>query len=78
MTEETNAVPLASSYLDKAVKEMNENDGKGIVASIKMHIKLVTANNVAITKLQKSNDDLIKEINKLAGTGGVKVEDFSL
>lgn len=64
------------TLLQKAVKELNEKDAEGAVAKIKMHVKLVQANNEAIAKLQDSNKELLKEVQKLSGAGGLKASDF--
>jgi len=70
-------IPLASTLLAKAVKELNEKDAEGAVSKIKMHIKLVQVNDREITKLQKSNSDLLKEVTKLTAAGGLSTERFA-
>jgi len=67
-----------TGYLQKAIEELNENDGRGIVSKIKMHVKLVMVNNEKIAKLQKSNKDLMTEIQKLTASSGLKASDFVL
>lgn len=66
-----------STLLEKAVKDLNEKDAEGAVKKIQGLMKLVMANDVEITKLQKSNSDLKKQINKLAGAGALTAEAFA-
>lgn len=66
------------TLLQKAVKELNEKDAEGAVAKIKMHIKLVQKNNEEIAKLQDSNKELLKEVQKLSCAGGLKASDFTV
>lgn len=69
MSEET-----SPSLLAKAVKELNESDASGAVQKIKTLVKLVQANNTEVEKLQKSNRELLQEVQKLNAAGGLTVE----
>ena len=78
MTEQERAeVPLASSLLAKAVKEINESDAEGAVGEIKTLVKLVIANNKKMEVLQKNSTELMGKIQKLSAAGGLKAEAFA-
>jgi phage shock protein A len=65
------------SLLEKAVKELNEKDAEGAVAKIKTLVKLVQTNDGEISKLQDSNKELLKEVQKLTAAGGLSPARFA-
>ena len=66
-----------TTLLAKAVKELNEKDEEGALAKIKMHIKLVQKNDEEISKLQKNNRELLKEVQKLNAAGAMTPDRFA-
>ena len=69
--------PTASSLLQKAVEEINENDAKGAVKQITTLMKLVMSNDAEILKLQVSSKELKDKIAELAGAGALSATSFS-
>jgi hypothetical protein len=66
------------NLLEKAVQEINEKDAEGAVAKIKMHIKMINANDEKIALYQKSNTELKKEISKLVEKGPLTVDGLTV
>jgi len=67
-----------SELLEKAVKDLNEQDANGVVKKVQALMKLVGTNDRELEKLRKHNSELKREINKLVSRGPLTAGQFAV